>query len=476
VRVVLISTYELGHQPFGVASSAAWLRAAGASVLCWDAAIEPPDNDTLAHADLLAFCVPMHTATRLAAELARHAKQVNPHAHLCFFGLYAPVNEQFLRDLGAETILGGEFEDGLRSLVARLASSPPAMHRADGASQTEPVISLARQQFLVPDRSTLPALDRYAYLSTADGQRRTVGYTEATRGCKHVCRHCPIVPVYQGRFRVVQRDVVLADIANQVTAGAQHITFGDPDFLNAPTHALAVVEALHESFPQLSYDVTVKVEHLIKHANLLARLHNTGCILITTAVESFDERILEIFDKRHTREDVVRVVRLLREEGIGLNPTFVAFTPWTTRRGYLDFLDTLAELDLIDNVSTVQYAIRLLIPRGSALLALPEVRALVGDEFDPDALSYRWHHPDPGVDDLFAQVDAAVRAALCKQWSKAEIFTHIRGLACDGLPDVAHDPTEIMQRATRRRHSPVPSLSEPWYCCAEPTAEQFAHF
>ena len=471
MRVVLVSTYELGRQPFGLASAAAWVRAAGASVTCWDAAVEPPDEDALAAADLLAFYVPMHTATRLAADLARRAKRLNPTAHLCFFGLYAPVNEQFLRDLGAGTILGGEFEEGLRSLVtrlssARLSSTPLSSTQPAVASQAEPVVSLARQQFLVPDRSTLPALHRYDYLTTGEGQRRTVGYTEATRGCKHVCRHCPVVPVYQGRFRVVQRDVVLADVANQVEAGAEHITFGDPDFLNAPAHALAVVAALHEAFPELSYDVTVKVEHLVKHAALLPRLRATGCALVTTAVESFDERILEIFDKRHTRDDIARVVTLLRHEGIGFNPTFVTFTPWTTRRSYRGFLDTLAELDLVANVSPVQYAIRLLIPPGSKLLDLPEVQQLVAGGFDPEALSYRWRHPDPGVDELFAQVETAVREALSRGSTRAELFAHVMRLVCDRLPaaEVTCDRAALTAPAEGHHPWPVPYLSEPWYC------------
>ena len=75
-------------------------------------------------------------------------------------------------------------------------------------------------------------LEKYARLTMPDGRTRTVGYTEASRGCKHLCRHCPIVPVYDGVFRVVDRDVVLEDIRQQVAAGAQHITFGDPDFFN----------------------------------------------------------------------------------------------------------------------------------------------------------------------------------------------------------------------------------------------------
>src|ERR1019366_184049 len=137
----------------------------------------------------------------------------------------------------------------------------------------------------------------YARVVMPGGERRIAGSTEATRGCKHLCRHCPIVPVYNGAFRIVQRDVVLEDIRQQVAAGAQHISFGDPDFFNGPTHALAIVDALHKEFPNLSYDVTIKIEHLLNHAEHLPLLRDTGCLFVTTAVESVDDAILERLDK-----------------------------------------------------------------------------------------------------------------------------------------------------------------------------------
>src|SRR5207253_1855094 len=110
----------------------------------------------------------------------------------------------------------------------------------------------------------------------------------------HVCRHCPVVPIYNGQFRVVQPDVVLADIDAQVRAGAEHITFGDPDFFNGPTHAMRVVDALHAAHPHVTYDVTIKVEHLLRHGDLLPRLASTGCALVTSAVESIDDRVLAL--------------------------------------------------------------------------------------------------------------------------------------------------------------------------------------
>ena len=133
-----------------------------------------------------------------------------------------------------------------------------------------------------------------------------VGYTEASRGCRHLCRHCPVVPIYNGQFRVVQPDVVLADIDAQVAAGARHITFGDPDFFNGPTHAMRIVEALHAAHPDVTYDVTIKVEHLLQHRDLLPRLADTGCAFVTSAVESIDDRVLRLLDKGHTRAGLLR--------------------------------------------------------------------------------------------------------------------------------------------------------------------------
>ena len=458
MNVVLISTYELGRQPFGLASPAAWLREAGAHVTCLDLAVERFDDDAVAAADVIAFYVPMHTATRLAASVLARVKRLNPVAHCCFYGLYAPVNEEYLRALGADTILGGEFETGLVSLVRRLADS--GVGKSD--PQPEPAIALTRQQFRVPDRDGLPALDRYAHVTLPDGSARVVGYTEASRGCKNLCRHCPIVPVYGGRFFVVQPDVVLEDIARQVAAGAAHITFGDPDFFNGPTHAMRIVEALHRRFPRVTYDVTIKVEHLLKHARHLPALRDTGCLFVTSAVEAVDDRILEIFDKRHTRADFARVVALFRETRLHLNPTFVTFNPWISLAGYRDLLATIAALDLVGNVSPIQYAIRLLIPRGSRLLELSLVQEFVGD-FDPEAMVYPWTHPDPRLDRLHAEILAAVSSNQDGTEDRYAMFGKVWALtqAAGDLP--LSDSFALAARGTTRRE-PIPHLSEPWYC------------
>ena len=457
MNVLLISTYELGRQPFGLASPAAWLREAGASVTCLDLSRSALGEEPVRSADLVAFYVPMHTATRIAAQIVGRVRELNPHAHLCFFGLYAAVNEGYLRELGAGTILGGEFEEGLLALVQRLAA---ISNYAQPPQQPEPLVSTARQRFRIPDRTDLPALERYARLDLGDGEQGVVGYTEASRGCKYFCRHCPIVPVYQGRFRIVQREVVLEDIRQQVEAGGTHIPFGDPDFFNGVGHSLAIVEELHRNYPRLTYDVTIKVEHLLKFSRHLATLRDTGCILVTSAAESIDDRVLGILNKGHTREDFVRVVELFRNAGLNLAPTFVTFTPWTTLRGYLELIEFLAEMDLASSVSPIQLAIRLLIPAGSKLLDLPDMRRRMG-KFNEKRLSYEWTHSDPSVEELYRNVLRIVACTPSRREARARAFFEVWNLA-------RHAAGELPQTILPSEHLPprpaLPYITEAWFC------------
>jgi radical SAM superfamily enzyme YgiQ (UPF0313 family) len=451
MKVLLLSTYDMGRQPFGLASPAAWLRRDGMDVESVDLSRDKLPAATVRAADLIAFHLPMHTATRLAARAAERVRRLNPLAHLCFYGLYAPVNETYLRQLGGQTILGGEFEPGLAALARELAERPHGGEARQASPQSWPVTSLNRLAFLTPDRNGLPDAAHYARLHLPGGGHRVTGYTEASRGCKHLCRHCPVVPVYQGAFRIVQKEVVIEDIARQVAAGSEHIVFGDPDFLNGPTHAVAIVEELHKRFPNVSYEATIKVEHLLKHAPLLPLLRDTGCLVVTSAVESVDDGILERLEKGHTRADFLRVVGMFRDLGMVLNPTFVPFTPWTTLEGYRELLGLLASQGLMEHVAPVQLAIRLLIPAGSRLLELSETRAVAGP-FDESALVFPWRHPDRRVDELSARVQELVTGGLKEKRSRGEIFASIAAAA--GLPEFPN----LLSRAE------IPYLNEPWYC------------
>ena len=448
MRALLLSTYDLGRQPFGLASAAAALRAHGVEVSCQDLAKERLDPALVGASDVVALYLPMHTATRLAVPVIDRVRGLNAEARLCAFGLYAALNEAVLREHGVNHVIGGEFEDQLVSSVL----SP-------GHSDNEPasrVHVVPRVRFRIPVRDSLPPLGRYASLQIG-GQRRTSGYTEASRGCKHRCRHCPIVPVYDGRFRVVPIPIVLADVRAQIAAGARHITFGDPDFFNGVRHAADLIRAFASEFPGISYDVTIKIEHLLRHAPLLALLRQTGCLFVTSAVESLDDGVLRKLEKGHTRADFEKVVAECRVADLALAPTFVPFTPWTSLHAYCDLLQSIAHLGLIENVSPIQLAIRLLITSGSRLLELEDVRAVVGS-YSAASLIYPWTHPDPAVDELQRRVERLVGANLAAD--RPTLFRRIWQEAhqAAGMTAALEPDGPRVARAT------IPYLNEPWYC------------
>jgi radical SAM superfamily enzyme YgiQ (UPF0313 family) len=451
--VLLISCYELGHQPLAAALPLGFLERAGFAPDALDIAVESIDEAKVARATFVGISVPMHTALRLGVRVAERVREINPAAVVCFYGLYAALNADYLLDHGADFCIGGECETPLLELVEALEAGKPP--RVDGVIRRGEVAkpNLRRLSFALPVRHALPPLDAYARLEHK-GERRVAGYVEASRGCLHLCTHCPIPPVYGGRFFVVPPDIVLEDVRRQVSAGATHITFGDPDFLNGPGHALKVVRVLHAEFPTLTFDFTAKVEHVLERRAMFPELGASGCLFMISAVESLSETVLTILEKHHTRADVVEALNIVRSAGITYRPTWVSFTPWTTRQDFLDVLEFVEEHDLIDHIDPVQYTIRLLVPPGSYLLNRPAMRPHLGP-LDQAAFTYRWAHPDPGMDQLQRDLGALVEKETQAGAAPSDTFYKIWALADRRrLPTVA--PPLLRELA--------PRLSEPWFC------------
>jgi hypothetical protein len=494
--VLLVSCYELGHQPFTIASPWAQLEHAGFGVAGVDTSLEPLDEAVVAGARMVAISVPMHTAVRLGSAVARRIRAQSPSAHLCLFGLYAALNAEHLLGEGiADSVIGGEFESALVELARALAAGAPPSDVAGittrenlglqagtpvaqaHAGQHLPALAapavLRRLPFVTPRRQDLPALDRYAHLvGPSEGETRVVGYLEASRGCLHRCRHCPITPVYDGRFFIVPREIVLADAEQQIAAGARHLTFGDPDFFNGVGHSMAIARALHAAHPEVTFDVTTKVELILKHREAVAELGRLGCVFVVSAVESLSDRVLAELDKGHTRADVFEALRVTRAAGVPLRPSLVAFTPWTTLGDYVDLCDFIVVQGLEGNVDPIQLAIRLLIPPGSALLAAPRAEGAAAPErpwlgpLVPDELGYRWTHPDPAMDRLHQDVTRRVESGTQASEDAAVTFAAIRALAYQAAG--LHERS--IERAAPRAF--VPHLTEPWFCCAEPSRLQ----
>lgn len=456
--VLLVSSYELGHQPFSLASPLASLAAANIHAQAVDTYVEQLADADIAAAKLVALSVPMHTAMRLAQDLARRARCVNPNAHVNFYGLYAWLNAESLFDEGlADSIIGGEMEGPLVELARSVLAGGP---RPDGVRYPDRYMApfMGRTSFLLPSRDGLPPPRAYAGLVRA-GRTAVAGYVEATRGCKHTCAHCPITPVYNGRFFAVPRDVVLADVRQQVAVGVRHITFGDPDFLNGPSHSLRIARALHAEFPEVTFDATIKIEHILRHADLLPELRELGCAFVVSAVESLSDEVLRRLRKGHTADDVSLALDVMAQAGLPVRPSLLSFTPWTSLDDYLRLLHFVEERMLVDAIDPVQYSIRLLLPPGSPLIDEPDAGAWLG-ALDTEAFSYRWSHPDPRMDVLQAEVSAIVTQAERDEANVWQTFSRVKA-AAHRAADI--EPIRELVTAPAGREAP-PRLTESWFC------------
>ena len=452
MRVLLVSTYELGHQPLSVAGAAGALRAAGHEVRCADIAAKPIDPADVDWAQRAALSVPMYTAMRLALEVARVIRRHKPAIPLCYFGLYAAAAGDLPSESPSDAAIAGEYEAGLASWA--------------GGGPAGPRVALARLDNPTPDRTGLAPLDAYARLS-AGGEERLVGSVAASRGCSHRCRHCPVPVVYDGRVRPVEAAKVLADIDALVVNGARHINFADPDFFNSPRHSARVLASFADRHPDVSFDATIKVEHILRHRDMLCLLAGARCAFVVSAFESTSDRILGILDKGHTSSDASRAVKALREYGIEIRPSWLPFTPWTTLRDLVDLLDFVIAHDLVDNVDPVQYSIRLLVPEGSLLLANEAIQSHVTG-YDPAVIGWSWAHPEPAIDELQLTVAGIVESGIGD--APRETFERIDAAIRATAGDASSRPTlgAVSQGPMGHRAR----LSEPWFCCSEPTQSQ----
>ena len=468
-RVLLVSTYELGAQPLGLAWPAAELTRAGHEVRSVDLAVEPWPAADVGWAEAVAFSVPMHTALRLALAAIDRLRATRPGVPVALHGLYAPVAAATGALGEGDLAVAGEAG---AALAGWLAGNGPA-----GGPEVAVDLGQARATgadgVALPRRAGLPGLGAYARLVTADGER-LVGTVEASRGCNHRCRHCPVPVVYNGRSRPVAVEAVLADVDGLVAAGAGHVRFADPDFLNRPAHALRVARGLHARHPGVTFDATIKVSHLLRHRDVVAELARLGLVFVVSAFESTSDTVLARLDKGHTAADAGRAVAELREVGVEIRPSLLPFTPWTCRQDLVDIVDFVAAFDLVANVDPVQYSIRLLIPPGSLLLEADDP-VLAGrlQEFDAALLGYRWTSEDPLLDELQAELAALTERAAETAEPAAATYAAVRALVFARLG--RRDPGPPEPVATRGPEpAGRPHLSEPWFCCAEPTRNQLA--
>jgi len=390
-----------------VASATTHLLDAGMDVTVLDTYVDGVREELFTEPDLVAISIPLFDALTPGIEIAKRVKQLNPTAHVTFFGPYATINASRLASTYGDSCVLGEWEVPLCTLARRIDGAcegpvPGVLESEHITAGTSVRPNLTRDHFRVPTRHLLPPLSKYpqAQVDKLCGTSQSVGVTESARGCHHRCLYCSVFAVYKGKVLLVPEDVVLTDVQNLIDDGMTHLTFVDADFFNAKYHGLHILRKLHAAFPTLTYDFTTRVDHILEHKQSVMEMADLGVQFITSALEFSTQAVLDAVAKETTLEEVEDAIAFLKTTGIKLNPTFIMFNPWSRLEDLAAFQVFVERNGLDEIIDPIQYETRLHLYKGSPLLHSP---ATAGLELIEHEFHYEWKHPDPRVDALYVQ-------------------------------------------------------------------------
>mgnify|MGYP000742691943 FL=1 len=436
MKILLLSFYDLGKQPKIISELYKKLDNGSNQIDIIDYSIEEKDL-TLDNYDVLGIYASMHTASVLAEQYLRDRKLPNK---LFVFGLYANVfSEMFSNFQSIHSFDSDELESLLQ---VQLNLNYSFKHT-------------------VPDRTILPSITDYSHI--VDGSNNLIaGSVETTYGCKHECTHCPVPIEFKGMFKTFGTEKIITDVTNQVEEGAKHISFNDPDFFNGPKHALKILQLLNEKHPSITYDSTIKVEHILKYPDYFQELKNLNMLFVISAFETTNDHVLNILQKNHSFNDLNKAVELSLENKIDIRPTWMPFSPWTEQNDLISIIKLIENYKLRETVDPIQLTIKLLVPKNSLILKRPEMKEYLLD-YDPSSFSYAWKYKFPNIDNIQNELFTYV----LQHESENEYAQYL------GLVDILESHTnETLLNSEKYSQRIVPKLSETWFCCAEPNKIQ----
>ncbi|MDP5276631.1 arsinothricin biosynthesis radical SAM protein ArsL [Chengkuizengella axinellae] len=408
MNVLLVSTFEGGFQPTTIATAATSLMKEGFNVSVLDTYVDGIIEDKFQGNDLIAISVPLFDAVHAGIEIAKLAAKVNPEAHITFFGQHATINATRLAGKYSDSCICGEWEYPLTLLTKHLngdiQEDLPGVLSGEQAMKGNSIHPyMSRDHLDVPSRHILPPLHKYPQkqINRLLGSEQIVGSTEIARGCHHKCLYCSVFAAYDGKVILVNEEIVIQDVKNLVEGGMTHLTFVDADFFNAKYHGIKILRKLHQQFPNLTYDFTTRVDHILENKETLAEMKQLGVKFITSALEFPSKEVLDAVAKDTSIEDITEAIAYLREIDIKLNPTFIMFNPWTSLDDIVTFRTFVEDNALGDLVDPIQYETRLYLYKGSPLLHKESIQSLDLTEYE---FHYDWKHPDPKLDELYYEM------------------------------------------------------------------------
>ncbi|HEX7286698.1 MAG TPA: radical SAM protein [Candidatus Angelobacter sp.] len=241
-----------------------------------------------------------------------------------------------------DVVAVGEGEPTVWDLVQRLYLGEPldscagiVYRKSDGTVHRAPLRALMHNLDALP----FPARDQFEQ----NGNDLEYMRISTSRGCVARCTFCSAPNVsnmiqkgkaWRGRSveSVLEELKELVGRYNYRTYDFIDSTFEDPDGGKlGKTRVRKIAQGILDAKLNIYYNCCMRAENWSDDDNeLLDLLFRSGLEKVNVGIESGTAEELDLWDKRATVEDNVRIIRLLREHGIYLAMGFIQFHPYST--------------------------------------------------------------------------------------------------------------------------------------------------
>ena len=263
------------------------------------------------------------------------------------FSIFA---DRVMEATGADFGVRGDGEAAVPALARELAAGrrfdrvPGLLWRPDGTADGEGDGGLRANPPAWPERLRLPTARRWID-NAACFRRGGQGAVETKRGCPRQCLYCadPLAKGPAARLR--DPDEVADEVEALAAQGVDVLHLADGEFNLPADHARAVCEALAarglgNRVRWYAYLTVTPFD-----ADLARVMRRAGCAGIDFTGDSASAAMLAAYRHPHRRDDLVRAVRLCKENGIAVMVDLLLGGPGETPETVRETIDCLKAAD-----------------------------------------------------------------------------------------------------------------------------------
>ena len=263
-------------------------------------------------------------------EILARLKQELPEMKIFVFG-YLPthVPEQVLKLGGVDGIFLNEPEETFTEVLGRLERGESAAGSPGLAWVEEGEIHVGEQAPRIEDLDALPWADHTLVRPEAYSESfmpRPTGVIMSARGCAFSCTYC--VRTFGRDMRYRSAESLAAEVAALREQGFPHVRFLDDTLTIKRDRMVELCARLSRQDRGLTWTALTRLDRV--DADLLARMRRAGCRRLYVGVESASPRVLDLYKKRLSLEEIREKIPMVKAAGIEVCTYFIVGAPSET--------------------------------------------------------------------------------------------------------------------------------------------------